>query len=63
MIRRHGVIVVEVVQVHQVLEVALDDVTGINIGCDAMEVEPAHLFVGQKFEISNRQRLTLGSGI
>ena len=61
MIRRHGV--VEVVQVRRVLEVAVDDVAGTSIGCDAMEVETTNLFVTQELEISDRQRLALGSGI
>ena len=52
-----------VVEVCRILEVTLDYIAGVAIGCDAVEIETAHLLVRQKLETSERQWLALSSGI
>jgi len=47
----------------RILEVTLDYIAGVAIGCDAVEIETAHLLVRQELETSERQWLALSSGI
>ena len=63
MFRRHGVIIMDVVEMSRVFEVALDYVSDLGIGFDLVQPEPTDLLDCQESEISDRQWLALCSGV
>jgi len=47
------------VYARRILQITFYDVTDFGVGSDTVEIKVAHFFLGQKLELSDRQRFTL----